>query len=75
VPKSADILRIPKGDANYRYRKYQLFKTVYFFRFVGEIKGFTPDTITPIYWVAFPIKKGGLLMSIHVLCSTGQSEQ
>jgi hypothetical protein len=29
--------------------------------YVGGIKGFTPDTITPIYWIAFQIKKRGLL--------------
>jgi hypothetical protein len=28
--------------------------------FVGDIKGFTPDTNTPIYRIAFQIKKRGL---------------
>jgi hypothetical protein len=28
-----------------------------------EIKGFTPDPIIPIYWIAFQIKKRGLLTS------------
>jgi hypothetical protein len=40
-----------------------------------DIKVFTIDTITPIYWIAFQIKKRGLLMSIHAFCSIGQSEQ
>ena len=43
--------------------------------YVGDITGFKPDTITPIYWIAFQIKKRELLTSIHALCSIGQSEQ
>jgi len=42
---------------------------------VPDIKVFTPDTTTPIYWIAFQIKKRGLLTSINAFCSIGQSEQ
>ena len=45
------------------------------FWFVGDSTGFTPDLFTPTYWIAFQIKKRGLLKSIHALCSIGQSEQ
>ncbi len=41
----------------------------------GDTSGFTPDLFTPTYWIAFQIKKRGLLKSIHALCSIGQSEQ
>jgi len=44
-------------------------------RFVEGAKGFTPDTNTPIYWIAFQIKKRELLTSIYALCPIGQSEQ
>jgi hypothetical protein len=42
--------------------------------YVG-ITRFTPDGITTIYWIAFQIKKRGLLKSIRALFSIGQSEQ
>ena len=35
----------------------------------------TPDTNTPIYWIAFQIKKRGLLTSTCALCSIGQGKQ
>jgi len=44
-------------------------------RFVEGIKGFTPVTNTPTFWIAFQIKKRGLLTSTYALCSIGQSKQ
>jgi len=39
--KIADLLRIPQVDHNYRYPKIsQLFKPVYFCRYVGDIAKF-----------------------------------
>ena len=31
---------------------------------VGGIKGFTPDTITPIYWIAIKIRKASTITDI-----------
>jgi len=40
----ADLLRIPQVDHNYRYPKIsQIFKPVYFCRYVGEITGVTAE--------------------------------
>jgi len=35
------------------------------YRFVGDIKGFGPESITPIYCVGSKYEKRGLRMSIH----------
>jgi hypothetical protein len=56
--KSTDTLRIPQVDHNYRYPKIsQIFKPVYFCRYVGEIKGFKPNPITTISCITIQNRK------------------
>jgi len=58
-------MRIPEKYQNYRYaKKTQISLDLKKYRYVGEITGFIPNTITPIYCMAFN-EKHGLLTSIH----------